>query len=131
MRSDLNSSLSIAGTLPPAARTATANGTGADITDFRAVAALVHIGAWVDGSHAFSLEESDDNTTFTAVDAGDLVGSLPTVTDATEDDTVHALGYFGTARYLRVVVTVTGSPATGLLSSASVIRGKSRTLPAS
>lgn len=129
MRNDLVSTIDVGSSLPPAARTATATGAGVDTTDFHAVTALVHVGVWTDGAHTFSLEESEDNSAFSAVAAGDLVGTLPVVDDATTDGTTFHVGYFGTARYLRVRVAVTGSPATGLTASAAVIRGVPRSLP--
>ena len=60
--------------------------------------------------------------------AADLQGSAISAGSAT-DERVYELGYVGVARYLRCVGTVTGSPATGGVYSATIILGSPRRSP--
>ena len=133
MTKDMYSHLSAVETLAPAVRTATASGTGVDLMGYEGALVLVHMGDWTDGSHAFEIQESDDDgdtDAYSAVADADLVGASatpePTVSDETGDDRIVAIAYIGGARYIRVVQTVTGSPSTGLAGGALVVRGYPR-----
>ncbi|MFB6950181.1 hypothetical protein ACFCXP_11175 [Streptomyces niveus] len=125
-------------TLAIAARTATANGTTVDRTlsgasgtnEWHASATLlVHTGAITDGTHAISLQVSDDNSTWTTAPAADLQGAPPSI-GSSNDDTVYEVGYTGTARYLRAVTTVSGT-TTGGVYGATILLGFPRTVPLS
>ena len=78
----------------------------------------------------FTVEESDDNTTYTAVAAADLQGTEPVVDGATDDDQLYELGYLCSKRYLRVAVTISGA-TTGAVYSASIITGHPAVAPVS
>jgi hypothetical protein len=123
---DLRSNIDAVNTLSPAARNATANGTGVDCRGFEGAMAVVQFGTWTDGTHTPSLQESDDNSTFTAVAAVDQIGTFTAVSSAAGNNTVQRVGYSGTKRYLRVVMTV-ATATTGALSSATVVRGMAST----
>lgn len=124
-RKDLNKDLASATSLAPAARTATANGTGIDLQGFGASMVVWNVGAITDGTHTPKLQESDDNSTFTDVAAANLSGTHAALTANTNQE----IGYIGRSRYVRPVVTVTGSPATGGVYAALVVRGRAKTLP--
>lgn len=124
-RKDLNKELAAAQSLVPAVRTATANGTGVDLQGYGSAMVLWNVGTITDGTHTPTLQESDDNSTFTNVAAADLSGSHAALTSST----LQEIGYLGRARYLRAVITVTGSPSTGGAYSATIVRGRARTLP--
>lgn len=124
-------------TLAPAARTSTANGSTVDrqlsgasgTNEWHASATLVvQAGTVTDGSHTVSLEVSDNGSSWAAAAAADLQGSLPTLTSA-NDEGVYEVGYTGTARYLRAVTTVTGSPEDGGVYGAVILLGFPNTLP--
>jgi hypothetical protein len=108
--------------LKPLARTASANGSGVDLLGYDGAMIVVDAGTVTDGTHTVSLEESADNSTFTAVAAGNLEGTLPALI-TTNDDQIHTAEYRGTKRYVRGVITVTGSPSTGAVVGIAVIRG--------
>ncbi|MBZ9888121.1 hypothetical protein LB559_09235 [Mesorhizobium sp. BR1-1-3] len=112
----------------PAARTATANGTGVDLLGFSGAVAVIHAGAWTDGTHTFDIKDSDDNSTFATVAAGFLQGSKPVVSSSGTASKVYKVGYLGTKRYLRVDVTVAGA-TTGAVYGASVMQGHAATKP--
>ncbi len=121
---DLKNNIEVYNSLVPAARNASANGLGYDATKVNGVVAVVSIGALTDGTHTFRLEESDDNTTFTTVAAGDLIGSFVNGTA----NSVQRVGYIGIKRYVRVVHTVAGG-STGAITAAQIIGGFPRKYP--
>lgn len=126
MKRDLVSLIAIGTSLAAAARTASANGTGVDLAGYGSAAVVFAPGAITDGTHTPSLEESSDNATFTAVAAADMIGTLA----ALAANTVQEVGYVGTKRYIRAVTTITGSPATGGVYNALVVRGNASKQPA-
>ncbi|MFG2515967.1 hypothetical protein [Streptomyces sp. NPDC048584] len=91
---------------------------------------LVHAGTITDGSHAITLEVSDDGQDWDAAPAKDLQGALPTIA-AADDGKVYEVGYLGTARYLRAVTTVSGSPETGGIYGAVILLGFPNVTPIS
>lgn len=125
MRTDLYPHLAPLPSLAPAARTASANGTGVDLANYDAAVALIHAGTWTDGTHTFELQDSDDNASFTAVADAYLSGTEPVVSSAPTASQVYRVGYHGIRRYLRVVVTAAGT-TTGAVYGASIVRGKGR-----
>lgn len=74
--------------------------------------------------------ESDDNSTYTAVAAADLVGAFTLIDDAAEDPDIQIVGYIGSKRYVTVDFDFTGTHTNGIPISASVIKGFPRVLPA-
>ena len=127
-RKSLYSSLITRRTLTIAARTnGTVNGTGVDVTDpaggsdsFTSAMFVVFTGTITDGTHTFTCQESDDNSTFTAVAAGELQGTSPVVA-AADDDAVYAVGYMGSKRYLRLSVVSAGTTTGGIFGGLVVL----------
>ncbi|SBW05841.1 conserved exported hypothetical protein [uncultured Alphaproteobacteria bacterium] len=119
---DLKNNISVVASLLPAARTASANGTSADLNGFGSAVAVVEFGTRTDGTHTPALEESDDGTTFTAAAASDLLGSFTACSSASTDEVVQRVGYIGSKRYIRVAMTV-ASATSGALSSAVIVLG--------
>ncbi|MFE1926530.1 hypothetical protein ACFW91_28715 [Streptomyces asoensis] len=125
-------------TLAVAARTAAANGTavdrqlsGASGTNewYSSAMLVVHTGTITDGTHAITLEVSDDNSSWAAAAAGDIQGSLPSIA-STDDDKLYEIGYTGPKRYLRAVATPSGT-TTGGVYGATILLGFPNTLPVS
>jgi hypothetical protein len=117
--------------LAPVARTASANGTSIDRAqsgaDFQDALVIVSTGAITDGTHTVAVQESDDNSTFTAVADADLQGTEPAI-GQDDDNAVFVIGYVGSARYLRVAVTVAGA-STGGVYGATVVLANPRNAP--
>ncbi|TPM58982.1 hypothetical protein FJ959_08900 [Mesorhizobium sp. B2-2-4] len=112
----------------PAARNATANGTGVDLLGFSGAVLVIHAGAWTDGTHTFDIQDSDDNSTFASVAAGLYQGTKPVVSSSGTASKVYKVGYLGAKRYLRVSVTVAGA-TTGAVYGASILLGHAATKP--
>lgn len=119
-------------------RTAAANGTavdrqlsGASGTNewYGSAMLVVHTGAITDGTHAITLEVSDDNSSWAAAPAADLQGSLPSI-GSSNDDALYEVGYTGTKRYLRAVTTPSGT-TTGGVYGATILLGFPTVLPVS
>lgn len=121
---DLKSNISEVTSLAPAARTATANGTGVDLKGFGSAEVLFVPGTITDGTHTPSVMESDDNSTYTAVAAADLDGTLAALASTTN----QVVGYKGSKRYIRATSTVAGA-TTGGVYAAVVILGLPNVAP--
>ena len=140
---DLSNSISPAGSLAAAVRTAAANGTGVDLQGYESATVLVDVGAEGDtlSSSVFfevSLEESDDNSTFTDVEQAGIVDGtiasggiflkLDGTTGGDPDTTggIFRVGYVGGKRYIRVVLAKTGTHSNGTPLGAMVVKGHAR-----
>lgn len=64
------------------------------------------------GTHTFTIQESANNSDWTAVEAWRIQGSVPVITTA-NDNAVHVFGVSPTLRYVRIVDTA-ASASTGL-----------------
>lgn len=127
---DLASSISAAITLAPAARTSAANGSTVDLAGYSGATAVVASGTITDGTlYTFELQESDNGSDWTAVADSDLIGTEPAFA-AADDNVVKKVGYKGNKRYLRLsLASVTGSPSTGGVFAAVILRSGARVGP--
>lgn len=118
--------------LLPAVRTnATVNGTTVDTSifgnDFRVALFVVYTGTITDGSHAITVQDSADGSSWATADSSLIQGSLPTIV-STDDDKVFEFGYVvsGARAFVRLVATTSGATTGGnfgavaLLSEGSV-----------
>ena len=115
------------------ALTAAANGDAIiDMQGYERAMIIVAAGTITDGtSYEFELKEGDESdlSDAAAVGAADLIGSEPTFL-AANDDTDACFEYTGNARYIRVdLKTVVGSPSTGGVFGALVIKYNPRHAP--
>lgn len=120
-------------TAMPSATRATAaavNGATIDINlgraNFRTVLFAIHTGTVTDGSHAVTIQDSDDGTTWADASADIINGTLPTIT-ATDGDQVFEVGLKPTKRYARVVVTTSGATSGGMFGALAVLGQPSST----
>lgn len=140
---DLSNNINPAVSLAAAVRTAAANGTGVDLQGYESATVLVDVGAEGDTLSSsvyfeISLEESDDNSTFTDVAQASIIdgtiaaGGIFLKLDGTaggNPDTaggIFRVGYVGNKRYLRVVIAKTGTHSNGTPIGAMVVRGSAR-----
>lgn len=121
---DFDKEVSVVSSFVPLLRTATVTGTGVDLQGFNKAMVIVHVGEVTDGTHTLTIEESDDNSTYTTATA--ISGAF---TAAATETKTQEIGYLGTKRYIRVKSTVTGSPGTGGTYGAVVVRAGARQLP--
>lgn len=121
------------GSIDPGAAIKTAtNGDSVDrmqtLNAYRSAMLVVHAGTVTDGTHAFKIQVSDDNSNWADAASSDLEGSSISVTSTT-DEAVYTQGYNGPARYMRAVLTPSGSPATGGIFSAGFVLSEPRRTP--
>lgn len=122
---DIVHNIGVVQSVAPADLAATTNGTAVDLLGFDSVAFVVTTGArTASGAFTLKLQESDDNSTFTDVEAGHyqapISGNLPA------DSTVK-VGYRGFKRYVRPVLTK-GS-GTSMFASVIAIKGNASERP--
>ena len=106
----------------------TVNGTGVDLHNDNGALIAFHFGAYTDGMHTPSVQESDDDSKYAAVAAADLVGALTAVAAAGGANTTLRVSYLGGKRYVQAVMVTTGATS-GAASTASIIRGKAAVSP--
>ena len=136
---DLANNIKMVQSLAPAVVASDTNGSGVDLLGFESASVVVDTGAeGVTLSSSvkidFKLEESDDDSTYTAVTSNDSVsdgavdsnGIFLTLDDNAESPQIMTIGYLGSKRYIRVVADLTGSHSTGTAMSASVILSHAR-----
>lgn len=92
---------------------------------FRSVMFIVHTGTLTDGTVAVTMQDSPDNSVWTAVDAGYVQGTLPSVA-STDDDKTFEIGYVGPQRYVRLVFTTSGAATGGTFGATAVMWGARR-----
>lgn len=132
MTQDLYNSLSAIDTLRAQAFTATANGTGIDLKGYESALVVADIGTFGGTSPTATLrvEESDDDSTYTAVADADLVGGANSLAITTANDVaLWTRGYIGDKRYIRAAISAIGGTSPSLPLSAVVLRGHARHLP--
>jgi len=140
---DLSNNIVPVVSLAAATRTAAANGTGVDRQGYESATVLVDVGAEGDtlsGSVYFevSLEESDDDSTYTdvaqagivdgTIAAGGIFLNLDGTTGGNPDSAggIFRVGYVGNSRYIRVVLAKTGTHSNGTPLGAMVVKGHAR-----
>lgn len=105
----------------------TAAGTSIDLAAYEAATFNFKLGVRTDGSYLPVITESDDNSTFTAVDSSFLIG---TPTALAVSHASQRIGYVGKKRYVKASITST-SVTSGSTATADVILSSPRTAPTS
>ena len=104
--------------LTPLLRNANTDGTAVDLSGYMAASVTFMCGAITNGTHTPAVEESDDNTTFTAVASGSLSVAPANFTA----NTTQHIEYLGSKRYIRAQVDSDG--AAGAIYGAVIVRGR-------
>lgn len=114
---DLKNNLALRFGVVQAARTnGTVNAAGVDTTGFEACLVEFTGATLTDGSHACSMEDSPDNSVWTAVAAADCINGTALATlAATEDNAIETLGYIGKQKWVRGVIVTTGATTGGIV----------------
>lgn len=120
----LTDDLDVQSTIAPVDAAAPPTATGVDCQNHVSTAVLFHFGVLDDGTITPSVEESDDNSSWSAATTSPSAGTA--VTTSNDNPNVQVISVLRTKRYVRAVVTETVASA-GYLLSASVIGVKKRT----
>lgn len=108
MKRDMYSNILAIAALAPAVQSANVNGAAIDLKDAMSVAFVLNTGAIVSaGDFSAKVQESDTTTSgdFTDVAATVVDSDAPATLEATS---TYRLGYRGTKRYARLVLTKAG-----------------------
>lgn len=116
---DIVHNIAVVQSIPPADIAASTNGSSVDLLGFDSVAFVATTGArTASGAFTLKLQESDDNATFTDVDADHY--QAPVSGNLAADSTAK-VGYRGFKRYVRPILTK-GS-GTSIFASVIAIKG--------
>ena len=98
---DLTNIVDVAESIRPQVASGAVNGETVDTRGFDSVAFAVSVGAitGTGGDATVTIEESDDDSTWTDVADADIIGTEPTLAA----NTAYQFGYSGNARYVRAV----------------------------
>lgn len=121
------SNIGVVTALSPAVQSATINGGAVDLLGYNSVAFVVSTGAIVSaGDFTAKIQESDvSGSGYTDAVAADLIGSNAPATLTA--DGAFKLGYIGSKRYVRLVLTKNGG--TSIAAGAIAIKGNPRLAP--
>lgn len=129
---DIRNNISAVQSIKPSSYTATENGVAVDTQGFSAAMVLFYlwIGDYASADEVYTpkVQESDDATNWNDVAAADLDGSF-TVVDEAGDEGLQTVGYQGSKRYLRSVVTIAGTTPS-IIASAAFLLGEPHRAPA-
>lgn len=92
---------------------------------FRAVMFSVITGTLTDGTITVTLQDSPDNSAWTAVDASYVQGAITLA--STADDSTAEMGYTGPQRYVRVVAVTSGATTGGTFGAIAILGSPRRT----
>jgi hypothetical protein len=125
MYRDMNSKTDTQESVRPQVATALVNGQGVDLQGADSATVVVSIGAitGAGGDATVTLEESDDNSTFSDVADADILGTEPTLAA----NTAYQFGYIGSKRYVRAVFGL--GTETNVAVAALVCKGYLHTAP--
>lgn len=124
MEFDLHSNIKIVHCVAPAALAANTNGAAIDTLGFESCEFVFHVGAaFVGGGFNVTLQESDTGAfggEETAVPADNTLGALPSIAIG-DANKVFRVGSIGKKRYVRPVLTETGTITAGVIGCAAVL----------
>lgn len=93
---------------------------------FRSVMFIVQTGIITDGTTTFTMQDSDDASSWSNVNASYVQGTLPVVGSA-HDDVTYEIGYTGDKRYVRLVATQAGATAGATIGAVAIMSSARKT----
>lgn len=82
----------------------TTNSSGLDTSDAKSILLIAHAILYTDGNYALNVQESDDDSTYTDVEAVNIIGTEGTI-DA--DNEVFSIGVHPQKKYVRLQIVST------------------------
>lgn len=95
----------------------TTNGTGVDCNDLKSITFYFATGAYTDGTYTPNIQESDDNSTWTDVEAVNVIGSETALSAA---NTVVSIGAHPQKRYARAQIVSTSTTSGAVIGCLAV-----------
>jgi hypothetical protein len=118
--------IKVAEAIAPVTGKATGAAIAIDRQGYESVTIATDLGAGAYTSSAYytpTLTDSEDGTTYAAVEAGKYIGDLTPVKATLAANQVKTIGYIGDKRYVKFAFVVTGTLAADVTISAMVILG--------
>ena len=129
---DIHNNIKPNQTIKPSSYSATQNGDVVDLRGFNAAVALFYLwaGDFTDTDEVYSpkLQSSNDASIWNNVPTTELEGNLTPVSSIGQEG-LQSVGYKGSSRYLRAVITIVGT-SPSIISSATIILGEPHQAPA-
>ncbi len=123
---DLHDNLDVVLALDPQDTSSDTDGNSIDLQGYESVEFVCESEALASGETAsFNVQESDNNSDWSDVDSGDMLGSEPSFDDSSGAN-IGQVGYIGNERYVRVQLV---SPSTSRVFSAEAIKNNARHKP--
>lgn len=107
MMKDIAERLGFENTIDPQNNTGDVTGNQVDVSGFRSIAIALQVGAVTDGTHSFTIQESDDGSNWSDIPAEELDGSLDDVD--TDNDGNQKVNLMTSKKYIRVNVSASGT----------------------
>lgn len=128
---DLHQEIAVAESLSPAARTATEDGTGVDLSNFQGVVVAIALGTFAGTSPSATLQiqDSADDASYTEYVPSEVMGGALPIIDTTNDEQVIERGYQGPNQFVRVSLTAISGVGATLPCSAVIVRGHPSIMP--
>ncbi len=127
---DLYDNISVGQVVVPANATSTITSSAIDLQGFNSALVLFNIGAAGDtlsGSKYWTLSLTECATsggTYTAVASTDTSEGINSITVALgQDQAAYKIGYIGSQRFIKAVVTPTGTMSTGTIIGIAALKG--------
>jgi hypothetical protein len=95
---------------------------------FKTAMLAFRTGTVTDGSYLVTMEESPNDSDWTAVAAADIQGSISAITSSGGSDKIYELGYVGSMRYVRCKV-VSSATTSGAAVAAVWVLGQPSSSP--
>jgi hypothetical protein len=93
-------------------------GTAIDLQGYESCEFVILSGVLTDGTYTPLIEESDDNSSYSAVADADLLSTeAAEAFAATDDAEAHSIGYVGHKRYVRLSIVSAGTTSGGFLAA--------------
>jgi len=123
---DLHDNLDVVLALDPQDTGSDTDGNTIDLQGYESVEFVCESNELASGETAsFNVQESSDNSNWSNVDSGDMLGSEPSFDDSSGAN-IGQVGYIGNERYVRVQLV---SPSTSRVFSAEAIKNNARHKP--
>lgn len=102
-------------------------GIGIDRSAYDAVEFALYSGTITDGTYALTVHHSDTDSNYAAAGSDDILGAASFV--AASDSVVKRIGYVGYKKWVKLVITSTGTTSGGVFKGAVAVLGAPKHAP--
>lgn len=115
---DMYNNLEVVQQIAPGTITSdTTSDNAVDLQGFNGALFVIEVGTVTDGTYDIEIQESDDDSSYSAVDDSDLQGDEATGIDGSG---IYKIGYLGSKRYVQVSITASDTTDGADISAVAV-----------